>query len=365
MATDAGLTLSGQAPTGPDAGGSRRWAVALAKAALTVALTWLIFRAAGVRLAEAGSMIDWTLVRIDPVSLLASLVALAGAFALQAWLWARLLVQFGGPPVPLGVATSMILLANMGRYVPGKVFQLAGLTLLAKREGVSGVQAGVAAVTGQVLNLLAAAMVGGWAAYTVSTVSEEAGVGAGISTDVGAGLGAGLVVALGVVVLVGFGGAGRMLRWSLRRTGQEGRVALPGRKVLGLCLIGYIAGWALYGLAFSLLARGTGLGIPLATAITAFAGAYLVGYLVLFAPGGIGVREGGLILALAPVLGPQSSLMLAGLQRVWITAGELAGALGGAMVLRARPGTPAGGATPADMPAEGDVGGHTSSVEAP
>ena len=327
MATDAGLTLSGQARTEPDPKRprqSRRWTVGLARAALTIALTWLILRAAGFRFAEAGSMIDWTLLRIDPASLLASVAALAGAFALQAWLWARLLVQFGGPPVPLAVATSMILLANMGRYIPGKVFQLAGLALLAKREGMSAVQAGVAAVAGQLLNLLAAALVGGWAAYASSAMPE------------GIGLGAGLVVALGIAVLIGFGGAGRMLRWALRRSGHEDRVAVPERKILALCLGGYIAGWAAYGLAFFWLARGTGLDIPLATAITAFSGAYLVGYLAFFAPGGIGVREGGLYVLLMPVLGPQGSLMLAGLQRVWITAGELGGALGGAMVLRKR-----------------------------
>lgn len=269
-------------------------------------------------------MIDWTLLRIDPGILIASVAALAGAFALQAWLWARLLVQFGGPPVPLAAATSMILLANMGRYIPGKVFQLAGLALLAKREGMSAMQAGVAAVAGQLLNLLAAALVGGWAAYASSAMPE------------GIGLGAGLVVALGIVVVIGFGGAGRMLRWALRRSGHEDRLALPGRKVLALCLGGYIAGWAVYGLAFFWLARGTGLDIPLATAITVFSGAYLIGYLVFFAPGGIGVREGSLYLLLMPVLGPQGSLMLAGLQRLWITAGELAGALGGALVLRKR-----------------------------
>ena len=329
MATDAGLTLSSQARTGSDsrrAKRSRRWSVALAKAALTIALTWLILRAAGFQLAEAGSMIDWTLLRIDPGSLIASVAALAGAFALQAWLWARLLVQFGGPPVPLAVATSMILLANMGRYIPGKVFQLAGLALLAKREGVSGVQAGVAAVAGQLLNLLAAALVGGWAAYALSAMPE------------GTGLGAGLGVALGVTVLIGFGGAGPMLRWALRRSGHEDRVAVPERSVLALCLAGYIAGWAAYGLAFFWLAGGTGLDVPLATAITTFAGAYLVGYLAFFAPGGIGVREGGLYLLLTPVLGPQGSLLLAGVQRVWITAGELAGAVGGAMALRKRHG---------------------------
>ena len=323
MATETGLTLSGEGRAGSRPGDSRRWGVAVVKVAIAIALTWLILRAAGLRLAEAGSSVDWTLLRPNIPVLLLSVGALFAAFALQARLWAWLLTHFGGPPVRLAAATAMILVANMGRYIPGKVFQLAGLALLAKREGVSGVQAGVAAVTGQVLNLLAAALVGGWAAYAAGSISE------------GIGLAAGLAVVFAVAVLVGAGGAERVLRWLLRRGGHEADVALPGRRVLGLCLAGYIVGWAVYGLAFFWLTRGAGLDVPLATAITAFSGAYFVGYISLV-PGGIGVREAGLSLLLAPVLGPQVSLMLAGLQRVWITVGELLGAVGGAVLLKTR-----------------------------
>ena len=322
MATDTGLTLSGEGRGGSGPGDSRRWGVAVVKVAIAIALTWLILRAAGFRLAEAGASVDWTLLQPDIPVLLLSVGALFAAFALQARLWAWLLTHFGGPSVRLGVATAMILVANMGRYIPGKVFQLAGLALLAKREGVSGVQAGVAAVTGQVLNLLAAALVGGWATYAAGSISE------------GIGLAAGLAVVFAVAVLVGAGGAERVLHWLLRRGGHEADVALPGRKVLGLCLAGYIVGWAVYGLAFFWLTRGAGLDVPLVTAITAFSGAYFVGYISLV-PGGIGVREGGLALLLAPVLGPHS-LMLAGLQRVWITVGELLGAVGGAVLLKTR-----------------------------
>lgn len=323
MATETGLTLSGEERAGSGPGDSRRWGVAAVKVALAVALTWLILRAAGFRLAESAASIDWTLLRPDIPVLLLSGGALFAAFALQARLWAWLLTHFGGPPLPLAVATAMILVANMGRYIPGKIAQLAGLALLAKREGVSGVQAGVAAVTGQVLNLLAAALVGGWAAWATGLISE------------GIGLAAGLAVVLGVAVLVGVGGAEKLLRWLLRRGGHDAEVALPGRGVLGLCLAGYVAGWAAYGLAFYWLARGSGLDIPLATAVTAFSGAYFVGYISLV-PGGIGVREGGLSLLLAPVLGPQAGLVLAGLQRVWITVGELLGAVGGAVLLKTR-----------------------------
>lgn len=317
------MTLSGEERAGLARGHPRRWGVVVAKIALALALTWLILRAAGFRLAEAGSSVDWSLLRLDTPVLLLSVAALFAAFALQARLWAWLLTHFGGPPVRLGVATAMILVANMGRYIPGKIFQLAGLALLARREGASGVQAGVAAVTGQLLNLLAAALVGGWAAYAAGSIPK------------GVGLAAGSAVVLAVAVLVGAGGAGRVLRWLLRRSGHDVEVALPGRRVLGLCLAGYIGGWAAYGLAFFWLARGAGLDVPLATAITAFSGAYLIGYISLV-PGGIGVREGGLYLLLVSVLGPQGSLMLAGLQRVWITAGELLGAVGGTALLKTR-----------------------------
>ena len=317
------MTLAGEGRAGLGRGDPRRWGAAVVKVVLAIALTWLVLRAAGFRLSEAGSSIDWALLRLDIPVLLLSVAALFAAFALQARLWAWLLTHFGGPPVRLGVATAMILVANMGRYIPGKVFQLAGLALLAKREGVSGVQAGVAAVTGQVLNLLAAALMGGWAAYAAGSIPE------------GIGLAAGLAIGLGVAVLVAMGGAGKVLRWLLRRSGHEADMALPGRRILGLCLAGYIAGWAAYGLAFFWLARGAGLDIPLGTAITAFSGAYFVGYISLV-PGGIGVREGGLSLLLVAVLGPQGSLMLAGLQRVWITIGELLGAVGGAVLLKTR-----------------------------
>ena len=323
MATDTGLTLSGEGQGGSGPGDSRRWGFAVVKVAIAIALTWLILRAAGFRLAEAGSSVDWSLLRPDIPLLLLSGGALFAAFALQARLWSWLLTHFGGPPLRPAVATAMILVANMGRYIPGKIFQLAGLALLAKREGVSGVQAGVAAVTGQALNLLAAALVGGWAAYAAGSISE------------GIGLAAGLAVVLAVGVLVGAGGAERVLRWLLKRGGHEADVVLPGRRVLGLCLAGYVAGWAAYGLAFFWLTRGAGLDVPLVTAITAFSGAYFVGYISLV-PGGIGVREGGLALLLAPVLGFQASLMLAGLQRVWITVGELLGAVGGAVLLKTR-----------------------------
>lgn len=68
--------------------------------------------------------------------------------------------------------------------------------------------------------------------------------------------------------------------------------------------------------------------------VTAFAAAYFAGYLAVFAPAGLGVRESSLVGLLTPILGAEASLILSALQRVWITATELVAASAGAFVLR-------------------------------
>lgn len=69
----------------------------------------------------------------------------------------------------------------------------------------------------------------------------------------------------------------------------------------------------------------------------AFAVAGMAGIYAVFAPSGIGVREGVLVLTLAPLLGAGPAAALALLARVWITVAELCAALLGALVLGVGP----------------------------
>ena len=135
-------------------------------------------------------------------------------------------------------------------------------------------------------------------------------------------------------------GAGVLLRWVLRRSGHTGDLPDPSGRGLLRLLPGYMLNWLVHGAAFACLSRGLGLDIGFGVATTAFAAAYFAGYVAVFAPAGIGIRESSLAGLLTPVLGLQASLVLAALQRVWITAAELLGAAAGALVLR-RPGTDA------------------------
>ena len=306
---------------GTDRTSPRRWWMLPLKLVLAAGITWLILRGAGLTLAEAWAEVDWSVVRLNVPFLALSGALLLVAFVIPAALWSRVLAAFGETPVPVLQATAILLVANLGRYVPGKVVQVAGLAVLARRAGMSGVRATGAAIVAQILNLIGAAILGGWVAYQMS---DSAGA---------AGLAVGFGVVLGLVAFLYLGGAEVLLRWTLKRVGHSGELPRTAGRRLLLLLPGYILNWIVFGGAFASLAASLGLPIPFLFATTAFAAACFAGY-ISFLPAGIGVREGSLVFLLTPLVGPGPSVVLAALQRLWITAVELAAAAAGAWLLR-------------------------------
>jgi hypothetical protein len=99
----------------------------------------------------------------------------------------------------------------------------------------------------------------------------------------------------------------------------------------------YLPVWLGYGVAFGLLWASFP-ALPAVFwpgAIGALAAAYFAGYAALFAPAGVGVREGALAVLLAPWAGAAAATVLAVIARIWMTVGELVplGAAGGAWAL--------------------------------
>jgi len=265
---------------------------------------------------------------------LASVLLLAGYVA-SAALWGVIVRDLGGPALPLGVAVQVFMIANLGRYIPGKVWQIAGLAVLARGRGVAPATAAAAGALGQGLALIAA-----------SALGLLALLGAPAPYRVWGAWGAVLVP---VLVLVGSVPAVfarvssawfRLTRTEPPQTGLRSARALAWLALYGL-------NWALYAFSFWVLARSLDLaGSPVAVA-SAFAGAYVLGYVMLFAPAGLGPREGFLVAFLTPHVGAASAGVLAVVARIWTTVVELvpAGALWAAHVL-GRPqgaGDPPGG----------------------
>ena len=110
------------------------------------------------------------------------------------------------------------------------------------------------------------------------------------------------------------------LWFRLSRTETEPALgSLHGLRWLAL----YTLNWTMYAVAFWVLSRSLSLDAELVPVASAFAAAYVLGYAMVFAPAGLGPREGFLIMFLTPHLGAASSGVIAVVARVWTTLVEL------------------------------------------
>ena len=105
------------------------------------------------------------------------------------------------------------------------------------------------------------------------------------------------------------------------------QLQLDKRVAFGVYL-GYFVSWICYGISFYTLMHAVmdQPNIPVIAGIGAFVLAYEIGYLAIFAPGGIGARELVLITVLTPFLGPVAAGMAVA-ARVWNLATEFIAAL--------------------------------------
>lgn len=288
---------------------SRRWWLRLGQLALTVVVTAFILRAVGVGLDEVRALggLAW---RPQLLPLAGASALLLGGYALSALLWGRMVRELGGPGLRSLEAARIYMVSNLGRYVPGKVWAFAGMALLARRAGVTPPVAAGAALLGQGVALGGAALMG---------VPALLGAGGGFRW-VGIGALAGLALVVGGSAVPSL--FQPAVRLAFRMVRQPPPVGLLGDRTFGLrWILLYAANWGVYAAAFWGLARSLGMPVTLLEAGSAFAAAYLLGFLAVFAPAGIGVREGFLV-ALLPG-GGGGALAVALVARVWTTLVEV------------------------------------------
>lgn len=288
----------------PSAG--RRAGKVLAQLLLTGLVTWFILRAVGVNLGKLGSF-DLSTLHIRWVVLAVASSLLVAAYLYAASLWGLMVRELSGVEMGLVASLRVFFTANLGRYLPGKVWQIAGLALLARKEGVPAATASGAAVLGQAFSLAGATLVGAG----VLLRSEWGDLGA-------------MVVLGGLLACVAVPGILRALMGLWFRLSREAEP--PGLELgaaFGVRWMGlYALAWLMQGGAFLVLGRSLGMALPPLEALAAYPAAYVLGYVAVFAPAGIGVREGFLIAFLDPILGTGAAA-LAVIARLWTTAVEL------------------------------------------
>jgi hypothetical protein len=284
-----------------------------AQLALAIAIVWFaVDRLRGqwreVASTAAGLEPRWGIVLASCV-----LVLLTYAVLIQTW---RTVVAGWGQRLGYIDAARIWTVSNLGRYVPGKIWQLGAMAYLAEQRGVSGVVAAGSALVVTVVNLVAGFVV---AAVTGADLL-------GFST-----LGLALIAAAAAGVLFAPAAIPMLVRMAARLLNRDASVipALPARSIWFAVIASGIA-WIMYGIAFRLLALGVLGAAPGATSlyVAVFTGSYVLGFVVLIAPAGFGVREVSMGAALA-----NAGFSLTGatvrviVSRLWLTVLELLPAL--------------------------------------
>jgi len=239
-----------------------------------------------------------------------------GVYALLVQTWRVLLVE-SNESLSFWRAARIWSISNLWRYVPGKVWQIPAMSELARRENVSAAAAAGSAVLNTVLNIatgLAIVLVLGW--RWLDLINPNARVAAIVL----------MVAAVAGLAFLPFV-LTRFSAWVVRLSGREVQLTAPPVRTIAVATIGNVIAWTMYGVAFLWLVRGVIGDAPGATwqYVAVYCASYVVGYLILIAPGGIGVREGVIVL-LMPSLGlatPKQALLIAGASRVWLTILEI------------------------------------------
>lgn len=239
---------------------------------------------------------------IRPVLIAASLLMHLITFFLFSWTWCVLMSAIGHP-VPLRYGFKISYIAHLGRYIPGKIWPIIGQMYLLGRIGIGKKAAVVSWTVAMFYALPSAFLVSALTVWFYPVMAEQS---LGLDVVAGSALVLGIALAVAVVSIVAPNQVIRLANWLLK---LAGRTPIDFHLTPMVCLrvyIGYFISWVAYGVSFSLLLHGimNSPTIPLAAGMGSFVMAYLVGYVAIFAPGGIGARELILTSILTPFIGP-------------------------------------------------------------
>ena len=285
------------------------WPVRWGFAAATVAL-------GGYAVARQWPDVRAALASIGPVTVGAAFVSVFAAMfaAMQVW---RVLLAAVGSPVPVRAGARIMFVGQLGKYLPGSVWPVLAQMELGRAYRVPRHHSASASLLAMVVSLLSGLLtalltlpfVAGSAPYFWAFLAVPA-----------------LLACLYPRIL------NAVLGWVFRMVRRPPLEQRLTARAIATSLAWSFGSWICYGLQIWLLA--TRLGAPRGSAallgLGGFAFAWSVGFLVVLAPAGAGVREVLLVALLSPVLGTGAGTAVALLSRALTTVGDLLAAAGAA-----------------------------------
>jgi uncharacterized membrane protein YbhN (UPF0104 family) len=269
-----------------------RWALAALAVALLV-----------VALVRQGPAVVKALRNLDAWSVTAVAAAVLVALVMNMLSWHALLAGMGSR-LPIPAAARLYFLAQLGKYLPGSVWPLLAQIELGREHRMPAARSAAAAGLNLVLNLTTGILLGL----------------VGLALSGSGGLeGYRWVLLLHPAVLNRCTAIALRL---LRRPVVQTRVTAPA---LLQAIAWSAAMWIALGLSTAALAHGVGAqgGRLLLLSTGAYAVAWVIGFVVVFAPAGAGPRELVLVVLLAPVLPQPAALAVALVSRALGIMGDL------------------------------------------
>ena len=227
------------------------------------------------------------------------------------WMWGRLLLR-RGYKVPRAQLVSWYYTGQLGKYVPGGVWAVVGRAEMAVRGGVP--RADAYSVTG--LSMFT----------TYSAAALCAALGSLLSWKrpiIGAALLLALVIGLSVYAIAPL----RQRLMGLLRKVTSGTNELTAPKDMFALTIVQVPAWIMISLSTTITAHAFGAEVGVLHMFYVSSLSWLIGFLVIGAPGGLGVRESIFTGLLSASVGTSTALSLAVASRMIFVSVDFLGAL--------------------------------------
>ena len=237
----------------------------------------------------------------------ALLVTIVSLF-IPVFAWKYLLGTLGSD-LKISKAMRIWFISNLGRYIPGKVWQISGLIVLSSKEGVSKKVSSISVIYSQIVANLIGLSLG----IFLFVKDEEK------TTHIL--MLVGVLIALAILPFIINKLA--ILALSILKKPKETFEVSYGKFIIYVFL--QLINWLVMGLAFVVFVNiFTELSIienPVSLFILPVS--WTLGLLAIFAPGGIGVREGIMTVYLSMFIGSGLAAVIPWLYRIWLTLFEL------------------------------------------
>ena len=262
--------------------------------------------------------IDWeklgdeVIIKVNYYYLVSAFIILMFLSFFQTYIW-KVMIESLSCRISYLKAFRIFTLSNLGRYVPGKIWQFFGAAYLSEKENICGIKAGLVTATNFMISVLSGGVFSLFLLYQNPFVRERLDLKVAIFS---------LILLLSLLHPYSMDKITKLIK---KITGRQLEIASFSFLSMVRFFLLFLLLWVIYGVAFILFVQSF-YNINFIEDFS-IAGVYplsfILGYMVLFAPAGLGVREGILTYLLTYYMPLPIAGIIAIMSRLWLTSVEL------------------------------------------